>query len=1139
MKYKNKPYRTGRGIISPYIFLMMKLTICIFFISILGAMGGVTAQRVHIDVKGVPLQKVLIDIGKQSKHILIYDDKDFKDAKKVNQRFSNKDLSAALDLLLEGQSLQYTIQGKSIMISRKSKPAISASMPIDELIVQSLIKGRVTNDRGEPLVGASIKVKNTKIGTTTDDEGYFVLNNVENSCVLIISFIGYLDREVNGAGDIGSVRLRLNDNPVDEVQVIAYGTESKRLSVGAVSSVSADEIARQPVTNPLLALQGQVAGLAISATNGVPGSTALVQVRGQNTLGTTLQVKPYDQPLFIIDGVPFAPQNVNINQLNNLATAQSFNGGISQPTGLSPFNSINPNDIESISILKDAAATSIYGSQAANGVVLITTKRGKSGKTTLDINLNTQFNSTARPSRLMNTQQYLQLRREAYAIDGLVPSDDPNDYEGFAPDLTIFEQDKYTNWQKIITGKMTRNTDMHATLSGGSASNTFLVAAGYTSSDYNYPGDFSDKRFTLHSAIHNTSANDRFTLDLVADYGYDQNNSANYQGRQGVLLAPNMPDLVTPNGDLVWNYNGYPLEVQNFYSSLMQPVYLQNYNFNSSLRINYKIAKGLTIGTNVGFSRSNTDERSENPARSQNPSFAEASAGFGSNVSQAINVEPQLNYNLSIGGGILTALLGGTYKKVTNDAYQVEGYGYSNDNFLGSIIGATDTYPFETKNLFKYSAGFARLKYIYDQKYILEASGRRDGSSNFGPGRQFGNFASIGAAWIFSEEKIIRDLVSFLGYGKFSGSYGTTGGDASKAYSYQALYENLSGVLPFQGIKPAYAYNLYNPDFSWATKKSLNLALDLSFIDNRISVNTTFYRNRQGNQLVDMPLPVQTGFTRVFGNLDALVQNKGWEFTIMSSNVKNDNFSWSSTFNLTFNRNKLLDFPDLASSAYANKYIIGQPTSIIIGYKYKGVNPDTGLYEFYDKDGNTTYNPKFGMAANGGDQVPIGNMDIKYMGGIGNNFTYKDFGLYIFCQFSSSYSPNYLSALYTSDFPGAPTNQPVAILDNYWQQPGDDALIQRLASSYNSSSLRTIPIFTQSDGVYSNNTYLRVKTVALSYTLPERILKHIHVKGGGIYANAQNLFTITNYKVGDPEQPGTITALPLQRIVALGLNLKF
>ncbi|WP_254060881.1 SusC/RagA family TonB-linked outer membrane protein [Mucilaginibacter sp. L196] len=1122
----------------------MKLTALIITIAILHVSANVVAQKVTLNERQVSLDKVFKDIRTQTGYDFLIGNGLIEKAGLVTIDVKNADLKDVLNIILQAP-LTYEMVNKTVVVKNqeasffdnlKDKAAKLLTLPAN-------ITGRVIDSLGQPLVGASVSLKETKYNTLTDSKGDFTFSSVpQGKYTVIVNYIGYARFEKNIEVEGRDLRIVLvahtSISSLDQVQIIGYGTESKRFSVGSVATVTAEDIGKQPVTNPLLSLEGQAPGLAVTAMNGVPGSTVLVQVRGQNTLGTTsLGQKPYDQPLFIVDGVPFATGNANISQLSNLALAQTYSGGINQETGLSPFNGINPNDIESITILKDADATSIYGSEGANGVILITTKKGKPGKTTFDLNLNTQFNSAAQPVQLLNTQQYLQLRKDAFAVDGITPSSNPND-PGYAPDLTIFDQNKYTNWEKIIAGNTTNNTDVHASVSGGTANNTFLVSTGYTRSDYNYPGDFADQRYTLHSALHSTSADKRFSIDLVTDYGYDQNNSAGFGGSQDVVLPPNLPDLIDPAGNLIWNYKGVPLNVQNFYSSLKQPAYLQNFNFNSSLNLSYQILQGLTIGANLGYSRNTTSENSEDPASSQDPSYAQANASFANNAAQTINIEPQINYNKSIGKGTLSALLGGTYKKNTTDASQTLAYGYSNDAFLGSIDGATSTYPYDAANIVKYSAAFARLKYIYDQKYIIEFTGRRDGSSNFGPGRQFGNFGSVGAGWIFSEEKIFKEALPFFSYGKLSGSYGTTGGDASQAYSYQALYQNLSYVPAYQNIKQSYPYNLYNPDFSWATKKSLNLALDLGFFNNRLLLNATYYRDREGDQLVSYPLPAQAGFPSVFGNLNATIQNQGWEFTASSTNIKTKDFTWTTNFNLTFNRNKLLSFPNLASSPYATQYIIGQPTSIVFGYRYKDVNPTTGLFEFYDKNGNVTSNPTYGTAATGGDEVPIANREVNYMGGFGNNFTYKHFNLYIFCQFSSGDAPNYLSEVYGVNYPGAMQNQPEAILNNYWKAPGDHATLQRLASSYN-SSVTSAGDFAQSSGAYGNDTYLRVKTAALSYALPDAFLKKVHVKGGSIYVNAQNLLTITNYKVGDPEQPGSYTSFPLQRIVAFGLNLKF
>jgi TonB-dependent starch-binding outer membrane protein SusC len=1126
------------------LFRIMKLAAFIITIAILHVSAKVVAQKVTLNERQVSLDKVFKDIRTQTGYDFLIGNGLIEKAGLVTINVKNADLKDVLNMILQAP-LTYEMVNKTVVVKNqeasffdnlKDKAAKLLTLPAN-------ITGRVVDSLGQPLIGASVSLKDTKYNALTDNRGNFTFSSVpQGKYTLIITYIGYakLERNIETEGKELNLRfiVHTSTSSLDQIQIIGYGTESKRFSVGSVSTVTAEDIEKQPVTNPLLALQGQAPGLAINATSGVPGSQVLVQVRGQNTLAPGLNsVKPYDQPLFIIDGVPFAPQNsVIIRQLANLSNAQSANGGIG---GISPFNNINPNDIESISVLKDADATSIYGTQGSNGVIIITTKKGKPGKTTFNLNINTGFNSAAQPVKLLNTQQYLQLRKDAYAADDVTPSNNPNQSLGYAPDLTIFDQNKYTNWEKIIDGKTTNNTDVHASVSGGSANNTFIVSTGYTRSDYNFPGDFVDQRYTLHSALHSTSADKRFTLDLVTDYGYDQNNSSTFGSSRDILLPPNLPNLLDPAGNLVWTYQGVNLSSDQFYSYLKQPTNLQNYNFNNSLNISYKLLPGLTIGANLGYSRNTTSGYSADPAAAQGPLYPNVTATFANSVYETINIEPQLNYTKTIGKGVLSALLGSTYKKNTSNSTNTQGSGYSNDNFLGSIDGATTIYATDASTIYRYSAGFGRLKYIYDQKYIIDLTGRRDGSSDFGPTHQFGDFGSVGAGWIFSEEKAFKNALPFFSYGKLSGSYGTTGSDGVMGYQYQPLYSPILNVLAFQGINASAPQNLYNPDYSWALKKSLNVALDLGFFNNRLLLNATYYRDRENDQLVNYPLPIQTGFPSVLGNLNATIQNQGFEFSVNSTNIKTKDFSWTTNFNISFNRNKLLAFPNLASSSYSNMYLIGQPTSIIFGFKYKDVNPTTGLFEYYDKNGNVTSNPNLGTVAQGGDEVPIANREVNYMGGFGNNFTYKHFSLYVFCQFSSQNAPNYLSYDYTFNAPGLMNNQPLAILNNYWKNPGDNAALQRLSSSYRSSAITSARDFAQSSGVYGNDTYLRLKTVALSYSLPDALLKKFNIHGGKIYVNAENLLTITNYKVGDPEEFGNYTAFPLQRIIAFGLNLNF
>jgi TonB-dependent SusC/RagA subfamily outer membrane receptor len=472
--------------------LVMRLTGIILLAGFLQVSAHGSAQTVTYQGEAVPLTRVLSVLEKQTGYVFFYNSRDLEGTVPVTVNLKNASLEEALKAILSGQSLKFVIKGNTILITR---PPITALQSVDALPRISAVDlhGQVTDSAGAPLSGASVSLKGTRYNTSTDNKGNFSFPAVpQGKYTLVVSYIGYAKTESNiiieGKPFNVTIVLHTASSALDQIQIIAYGSESKRFSVGSVTTVSADVIEKQPVTNPLLALQGQVPGLAINSTSGVPGSQVLVQVRGQNTLvPNTGLPKPYDQPLFIIDGVPFAPQNNVVSQLYSLANALPSSGGISQGGGISPFNNINPNDIESISVLKDADATSIYGTQGSNGVIIITTKKGKPGKTAFDLNVNSSFNSDARPVQLLNTEQYLQYRKDAYAADGVTPTSDPNNFLGYAPDLTIFDQDKYTNWQKVINGKTTNNTDIHASLSGGNANNTFIVSPGYTRSDYNFP----------------------------------------------------------------------------------------------------------------------------------------------------------------------------------------------------------------------------------------------------------------------------------------------------------------------------------------------------------------------------------------------------------------------------------------------------------------------------------------------------------------------------------------------------------------------------------------------------------------------------------------------------------------------------
>jgi TonB-linked SusC/RagA family outer membrane protein len=923
------------------------------------------------------------------------------------------------------------------------------------------------------------------------------------------------------------------------VEVIAYGTDTRRFSVGSTVTITAKDIEQAPVTNVLQALQGLAPGVTALNTSGGPGSTVQIQVRGQNSLMSdpTSRFGPYDQPLFIVDGVPFATQNVNQNSMVSLAGGNgSYTNGMSYYAGLSPFSSINPRDIESVTVLKDADATSIYGSQGANGVVLITTKKGKAGKLALDLSVNTAVNATARPIKMLNTDQYLALRKEAVANDGITLT--PSLANSF-PDLLVFDQNKYTDWYHQFFGKTASMTDVHAGLSGGTGNTTFIASVGYTNTGYNFPGNFKDDRFTFHGAIHHSSPNNRFTLDLGSDVGYEANNSSGAPNlMEAYLLPPNLPDLVDPSGKLVWNYDGIDLTSQQQYGYIKQISYLHTLNNNSYLQMAYKIAGGLSLAVNAGFSRVTTDEYSDNPLAAQAPGpYTISSAELRTADQQTINVEPQLHYIHSLGKGLLTALVGGTYKKNINLSTSETGEDFQNDNLLGSIGSADEVYASNSNIYYKYDAVFGRVNYIYDQKYIVNLTARRDGSSNFGPGRQFGNFGSAGLGWIFSEEKGFKRLFPYISYAKLAGNYGTNGSDGVAPYQYQA-YWNANGYT-YQNIRPYNPANLFNPDYSWAVKESWNGSLDLGFFHDRLLFNATAYLGRTSNQLVNYPLPSQTGFNEVTENLAATVQNKGLEFTLTSNIINTKKVKWSTSFNISTNRNTLIAFPGLATSSYANKYTIGKSTAEVVGFRYKGLNPTTGIFEFYNGKGAVTdSNMLYSAISAGGDEQPIVDPVMRFYGGFRNVVSYKGLTLTVLFTFSDQIAQNYLYQIY-SMFPGGMNNQITQVL-NHWKKPGDVSALEKVTTGYTrSAAYYAASYFTNSSGAYGDDFYIRLKTLSLTYSLSSSFLKKIRVQACNIFCNTENLLTITNYKIGDPETPGTFYSIPLQRTVALGLSFDF
>lgn len=966
------------------------------------------------------------------------------------------------------------------------------------------ISGKVIDDQGSPIIGATVIIKGSNNGTTTNQQGEFSINNTSKNESLIVSSVGYKKQEIKlDNKSYLTITLKKQTNQLDETVIRAYGTTTRRLNTGDISTVIAKEIDQQPVSNPLAALEGRVPGLVVTQSNGVPGSGFKVQIRGQNSIAQG------SEPLFIIDGVPYASGNDPINELNS---ATGING-------LSPFNSINPSDIESIEVLKDADATAIYGSRGANGVILITTKKGKPGKTKFNVNVYSGISNVTRTMGMMNTRQYLMMRKEAFKNDGVVP--DVNS----APDLLVWDTTRYTNFKKMLIGGTAHTTNVQASISGGSDQTQFLISGGYHHETTVFPGDLADNRGSFHVNVNHSSKDQKLFIQLTAGYSSDINNLIASDLTGYLTLPPDLPPLFDSSGKLNWQQGG--VSFINPLAYLLDKYKAETDNLLSNLQISYHIVRGLEVKINTGFNTMQVNETSIIPAAAQDPAYSTSGASqFGNNNYKSWIIEPQISYSVKISRGTLNALLGTTWQQTLNSNSTINASGYSSDALLESASAASSVTIANNYSQYRYEAVFGRLNYNWKNKYVLNLTGRRDGSSRFGPGKRFSDFGAAGGAWIFSEEKFAHHFAPFISYGKLRGSYGITGNDQIGNYQYLDTWGTTNNS--YQGITGLYPTKLFNPDYGWEVNRKLEGALELGFADNRVLFSASYFRNRSSNQLISYSLPAQTGFTSITENFPAVVQNTGWEFTLTAGILSTSTFQWNSSLNLTIPKNKLIAFPDLAQSSYSYTYVVGQSLSVLNVLHLNGVDPATGVFTFKDvnNDGSIDFN----------DYQVQGNLDPKFYGGWSNSFSFKKWELDIFLQFRNQLGANYWSSIY-SIVPGTMFNQPVALLKR-WQMPGDKSNIQQFTQDPGSNAYQALSLLGASSGVYGNASYVRLKNISLSYKFSASWLQKIHFTDARLYLLGQNLATLTKYQGADPETQNLYTLPPLRTITA-GIQLQF
>jgi TonB-linked SusC/RagA family outer membrane protein len=633
----------------------------------------------------------------------------------------------------------------------------------------------------------------------------------------------------------------------------------------------------------------------------------------------------------------------------------------------------------------------------------------------------------------------------------------------------------------------------------------------------------------VHANINHTSQNNKFKVDFTNTYSYTRN-QVNPGDLTGALTnAPDFPPLYDSVGNLNWQTGS--LQISNPLASLLTEYDIQTNNLLSNLQLGYNILKNLVVKTALGYNYIQQNEVSVSPKAAINPVFftlvPSGSSFFGNNAFKSWIIEPQMEYNTKISKGKLNVSLGATFQQTLNSGSAISATGFASDALLKSVASAGSVTAIDGANKqYRYDALYGRVNYNWQDKFNVNFTGRRDGSSRFGPDKQFGNFGAVGAAYIFSNENFIQKNLPFISYGKLRSSYGTTGNDQITDYAFMDTW-NSTAYLPYQGQAGLFPLRLFNPDLAWEINKKLEGAMELGLFQDRIRFSLSYFRNRSSNQLVSYRLPVQTGFTSITKNFPALIQNAGLEIEAGLLIIQSKQFSWTTKFNFTNSKSKLIQYDSIQTSPYASRYVVGQPLSVIYRYKYLGVDPATGLFQFQDVNGDGKFDSK--------DYQIGGYTEPKYYGGIDNIFSYRRFEIDIFFEFKKQLGLNYLGNIYSSPPPGSMRNQPVQVM-NYWQKPGDIVPLEKPSATASTAAYKAWSTLGASDGIYSDASYIRLKNLSISYNLPDNWLAKLHIQGSRIYLLGQNLLTITNYEGADPETRSLFTLPPLKTVV-VGIQL--
>lgn len=1105
----------------------MRLTTVLLIAAFLQVQASGRAQSVTISGKALTFKQLFQAIEKQTGYS-VFGNRDLLDASRTfSLSVWDMPLKGFLDSMLRDEPVHYRIDEKFIILSRKPVDYMQMAPPAD-------ITCTFVDETGAPVQGVTVRLKSKNGGVMTGTDGQCHMNALEDGAVLMISCVGYEPMEIKVSKIAGSsaytatavnkaqahqltvepgqhisitAKLKVSIAQLDAVQVNkGYYAESKRLSTGSIVRVSGKDIERQPVTSLLQALQGRVPGMQITSISGAPAAAPKIRIRGESSF------RPDGgAPLYVINGVMIESSPLFTQDM------------IYSNTGYDPLANIDPATVESIEVLKDADATAIYGSRGANGVILITTRQAK-GADGLSFGARVYRGTGHIPLRMdmMNLEQYMDMRKEAFRNS----NETPRDYDY---DLNRWDSTRDVDWMKTMLGGSSEVTDIGITCSAGNGYTSFLFNGGYYKETSPILRRFGFYRAQGNLSVNHRSVNNRLNMGVNASYAFNNNSNLNTPPflEAALMLPPNAPALFNADGSLNWDimdFGSYQMPTRdNPYAEAERSRLARTGTLIANGHIQYEIARGLTLRTTIGYTNTSSNELVKSPSKAYPPTvsmYIKGNATFSLNERTSWTAEPQVSYSKKFGEHSLDVLVGSTLLQNSSRWHSVYAADYPSDLLLNSLRGAGSwSVNADEYQAYRYIAAFARIGYNWNQKYVLNLTGRRDGSSRFGLANRYGNFGAVSGAWIFTEEHFFKEHPSFISFGKLRSSYGVTGSDNIGDYKY---YNLLNIDNPYQNIVTLSPESLFNPGYKWEENKKLEIGLELGLLRNRIMLEAAWYRNIASNQLIDYQLPFITGFESVHLNFPATIENTGWEFILRSINIQTEKFNWTTQANFSYNRNKLLSFPDLENSPYWNNYQIGQPLSIQKRWVWTGVDPQTGRHTFADYNGDGSYGVE--------DWRFTELLYAPYELGIENTFRYGPLNLSVLVHLRKQAAPG----PYSYNPPGyAWGNQP-AIVDKRWRKPGDHsdvAKVTRASDAYNDYNLIAYSTYNIIDA-----SFIKFRTISLNYDLPAAWLARTKVKNVSVFFQGHNLITITRFIGMDPETGAR--SLPDLKKLAGGIQIK-